>query len=122
MTKFLVVGAVAGAVAASIGIVEAIDRLLAKCFGQFFQRGRLTASQKDLRIHVADDGVGVVFVDGLELAAGLQDQTSRNFTAADGRHQLFNLRNLADVGALVDEAPDMDRQLAAILVICFVAE
>ena len=122
MTKFLVVGAVAGAVAASIRIVEAINRLLAKCLGQFFQRGRFIAAQKDLRIHVANDGISIVFVDSLELAAGLQDQTGRNLTAADGRHQLFELRNLPDVGALVDEATHMDRQLAAILVICLIAE
>ena len=122
VTKFLVVGAVAGAVAASIRIVEAIDRLLAKCLGQFFQRGRFTAAQKDLRIHVANDGIRIVFVDGLELAAGLQNQTGRNLSASDGCYQLFELRDLADVGALIDEAPDMDRQLSSILVVGLIAE
>ena len=73
-------------------------------------------------IHVAHDGVRIVLVDGLQLAAGLQYQTGRDLTAADGGYQLFQIGDLPDVGALVDQAPHMDRQLAAVLVIRLITE
>ena len=43
-----------------IRIVVAVDGFLAECFGTIFQGGRLAAAEKDLRIHIADNGVGVV--------------------------------------------------------------
>ena len=45
-----------------------------------------------------------------------------DFTAANGCHQLFQIGNLPDVGALVDEATHMDGQLAAVHIICLVAQ
>ena len=39
------------------------------------ERGLLLAAQKQQRIAVAGDGIGVVLVDGLELALGLQNDT-----------------------------------------------
>ena len=75
-----------------------------------------------MRIHVAHDGVRIVFVDGFQLATGLQYQTGRDLTAADGGYQLFQIGDLPDVGALVDQAPHMDRQLAAVHIICFIAK
>ena len=122
MAEFLVVGAIAWAIATGIGIVVAVDGFLAECFGKIFQSGRLAAAEKNLRIHVAHDGIRIILVDGFQLAAGLQDQTRRDLTAADSSYQLFQLRNLADVGTLVDQAPHMDRQLSAVLVICLIAE
>ena len=122
VAEFLIVGAIAWAIATGIRIVVAVDGFLAECFGKIFQSGRLAAAEKNLRIHIADNGVGVVLVDGFQLAAGLQDQTRRDLTAADGSYQLFQLRNLADVGTLVNQAPHMDGQLAAVLVICLIAE
>ena len=64
---FLVRCAVAGAVAAGVrGVVE-VDGFTAQCGRQFFEGGVFRAAQKNLRIHVADDGVGVVFIQRLEL-------------------------------------------------------
>ena len=40
----------------------------------------------------------------------------------DGGHQLFQIGNLPDVGALVDQAPYMNGQLAAVHIICLVAQ
>ena len=122
MTEFLIVGAIAWAIATGIGIVVAVDGFLAECFGKIFQGGRLTAAQKYLTVHVAHDGIRIIFVDGFQLAAGLQDQTRRDLTAADGSHQLFQLRNLTDVSTLIDQAPHMDWQFAAVLVICLITE
>ena len=72
--------------------------------------------------YVAHDGIRIILVDSFQLAAGLQDQTRRDFTAADSGYQLFQLRDLADVGTLVDKAPHMDGQLAAVHIICLVAQ
>ena len=70
----------------------------------------------------AHDGVRIVLVDGFQLASCLQNKASGNLTAADGRHQLFQIGNLPDVGALVDEAAYMDGQLSAVHIVCLVAE
>ena len=122
VAEFLIVGSIAWAIATGIRIVVAVDGFLAECFGKIFQGGRLTAAEENLAVHVAHDGIRIIFVDGFQLAAGLQDQTRRDLTAADGSHQLFQLRNLTDVSTLIDQAPHMDRQLAAVLVIRLIAE
>lgn len=114
VAEFLVVGAIAWAIATGIGIVVAVDGFLAECFGKIFQSGGFAATKENLAVHVAHDGIGIVLVDGFQLAAGLQNQTRRDFTAADGSHQFFQLRDLTNVGTLVDKAADMDRQLTAV--------
>ena len=78
--------------------------------------------EKYLTVHVAHDGIRIILVDGFQLAAGLQNQTRRDLTAADSGYQLFQLRNLTNVGTFVDKTPHMDRQLTAVLVICLIAE
>ena len=122
MAEFLIVGAIAWAIATGIRIVVTVDGFLAECFSKIFQGSRLAAAEENLAVHVAHDGIRIVLVDGFQLAAGLQDQTRRDLTAADGRYQLFQLRNLPDVGTFINEAPDMDWQLAAVLVIRLIAE
>ena len=122
MTEFLIVGAIAWAIAAGIGIVVAVDGFLAECFGKIFQGSRLAAAEENLAVHVAHDGIRIILVDGFQLAAGLQNQTRRDLTAADGCHQFFQLRNLANVGTLVDEAPHMDGQLSTVHIVCLVAQ
>ena len=97
--------------------VVGVDGLLAQYGGQLLEGGRLLAAQEDGGIHVADDGIGVVLVNGLELGLCLQHQTGGDFTASDGRHQFLQPGNLADVGALVDEAPHMDRQPPAVHIV-----
>ncbi len=86
------------------------------------QGGRLTAAEENLAVHIAHNGIRIIFVDGFQLAAGLQDQTRRDLTAADGSHQLFQLRDLTNVGTLIDQAPHMDGQLAAVHIVCFIAQ
>ena len=122
VAEFLIVGAIAWAIATGIRIVVAVDGFLAECFGKIFQGGRLAATEENLAVHVAHDGIRIILVDGFQLAAGLQDQTRRDLTAADGSHQLFQLRDLTNVGTLVDQAADMDWQLTAVHIICLVAQ
>ena len=108
VAEFLVVGAIAWAIATGIGIVVAVDGFLAECFGKIFQSGRLAAAEKNLRIHVAHDGIRIILVDGFQLAAGLQDQTRRDLTAADSGCRSLLLKNPA-VGFRPDRtAPQRD--------------
>ena len=110
VTRLLVRCAIAWAVAAGVRSVVKVDCLFPKRGCQLLESGIFRAAQKDLTVHVPDNGVGVVLIQRLELALRLQDQTGRNLPAADGGHQFFQIGYLADVGALVDQAPHMDRQ------------
>ena len=67
---------------------------------QFLQCCRLRAAKEDLAVAVADDGIGVVLIDGFELASCLQHQAGRDLTASDRGDQLFQVRDLADVRRL----------------------
>ena len=60
-------------------------------------------------ITVADDGLAVIFVQSFQLALCLQNQAGGDFPAANGRHELFQLGDLADIGALVDQAAHVHR-------------
>ena len=122
MPHLLERSAVTGAVATGVRGVECVDGFFAQHFRQVFQGGGFGAAQKYLAVHVAHDGVRIVLVDGLQLASRLQNKASGDFTAADGRHQLFQIGDLPDVGTLVNETPYMDGQLAAVYIICFVAQ
>ena len=122
MPHLLERSAIAGAVATGIRGVEGIDGLLAQHLGQVFQGGGFGAAQKNLAVHVAHNGICVVLVDGFQLASRLQNKAGGDLTAANGRHQLFQIGNLPDVGALVDKAPHMDGQFAAVHIIRFVAQ
>ena len=122
MASFLKRGAITGAVAAGVRCVVHINGFLAKCSRKFLEGCVLRPAQKDLAVHVANDGVGVVLIQRFELRLCLQHQAGRNFPAADGGHQLFQVRDLPDVGALVDQTAHMDGQSPAIHVICFLAE
>ena len=102
--------------------VVGVDGFLAQHGSQLLEGGRFLTAQEDGSIHVTDDGIRVVLIDRLELTLCLQHQTGRDLTASDGGHQLFQLRNLPDVGALVNETAHMDREPAAIHIVRFFAE
>ena len=122
MAEFLEVLAVGFLAALADARVVAVYGLLAQGGGKLFQGGRLRAAEENTGVAVADDGVGVVLVDGLELALRLKHQTRRDFPAADGRHQLFQVGYLPDVGALVNQAAHMDREAPVVHIICFLAQ
>ncbi len=122
MPHLLERSAVTGAIATGVRGVECVDGLFSQHFRQVFQGGGFGAAQKYLAVHVAYNGICVVLVDGFQLASRLQNKAGRDFTAADGGHQLFQIGNLPDIGALVDQAPHMDGQFAAVHIICFIAK
>ena len=108
--------------ATALSGVVGVDGFLAQHGSQLLEGSRLFTSQENGGIHIADDGIGVVLVDGFQLALRLQDQTGGDLTASDGSHQLFQFGNLADVGALVNETAHMDRQPPAVHIVGFFAE
>ena len=110
--QFLIVERVGSFPATALSGVVGVDGFLAQHGSQLFEGSRLFTAQEDGSIHIADDGIGVVLVDGLQLALRLQHQTGGDLTASDGSHQLFQFGNLADVGALVNETAHMDRKPA----------
>ena len=61
-------------------------------------------------------------IDGFQLTLGLQDKASRDLPAADGRHQLFQLGDLADIRHFVDQASHMHGQSAVVFIIRFFAK
>ena len=74
MPHLLERSAVTGAIATGVRGVECVDGLFSQHFGQVFQGGRLTAAEENLAVHVAHDGVRIIFVDSFQLTAGLQDK------------------------------------------------
>ena len=102
--------------------VVGVDGFLAQHSSQLLEGGRLLTAQEDGSIHVSDDGIGIVLIDRLELTLCLQHQTGGDLTALDGGNQLFQLGDLPDVGALINETTHMDREPAAIHIIGFFAE
>ena len=102
--------------------VVGVDGLLAKRLAQLLERARLRAAEEQAGITVADDGVGVVLVERLELALRLQHQTGGDLTTSYRRHELLKVRNLPDVCALVYEAAHMDGQPAAVDVVGCLAQ
>ena len=65
MTELLIVQGMALLSASALTGIKGIDRFLAERLIQILQRCRFAATQKDLRITVANDGIRVVFINGL---------------------------------------------------------
>ena len=122
LTELLVVERMGNLAPTGFSCVVAVDSFLAQCFRQFLQRGALFAAQEDYAVHIAYNGVAVVLVQRFQLTLRLQDQASGDLTAAYGGDQLFQLGNLADVGAFVDQAAHMHRKPPAVHVIRLFAQ
>ena len=120
--ELLVVERVRRLPAARFTRVVGVDGLLAKRLAQLLERARLRAAEEQAGVAVADDGVGVVLVERLELALRLQHEAGGDLAASYRRHKLFEIRNLPDIRALVYEAAHMDRQAPAVDVVGFLAQ
>ena len=103
-------------------IRDSVYGLLSQNSRQLFQRCWLFATQEDGSIHVSDNGIGVVLINRLELTLRLQHQTGGDLTASDGGHQLFQTRNLPDIGGFINETAHMDWKPAAIHIVRLFAE
>ena len=120
--QFLIVERVGSFTPTALSGVVGVDGFLAQHGSQLLEGGWLLTAQEDGSIHVADDGICVILIDCLELTLRLQHQTGGDLTASDGCYQLFQLGDLADVGALVNETAHMDREPAAIHIVGFFTE
>jgi len=121
LPQFLIIEAVGNLAAPAFAGVVGVDCLLPKRFRQFLQGRALLAAEENGAVTVADDRVGVVFVQGLELALRLQNKAGRDFTAADGGNQLFKLGNLPNVREFVQQAPDVNGQTPAVYIVSLFA-
>ena len=99
--------------------VLAVDGFLTQRRRQLFQRTGFLTAQKDGAVHVADDRIRAVFIQGFELALCLQDKAAGDFSGTDRRNQLFKSRYLADICGLVNEAADMNRQAPTVHIVGF---
>lgn len=120
--QFLIVERVGSFPATALSGVVGVDGFLAQHGSQLLEGGRLLTAQEDGSIHVPDDGIRVVLIDRLELTLRLQHQTGGDLTASDGGHQLFQTRNLPDIGGFINETAHMDWKPAAIHIVGFFAE
>ena len=115
--ELLVVQAVRRLPAPALAGVVGVYGLAAQRLAQLLERAWLRAAEEQAGIAVADDGVGVVLVERLELALRLQHEAGGNLTASYRRHELLKVGYLPDVRALVYEAAHMDGQPAAVDVV-----
>ena len=102
--------------------VVGVDGFLAQHGSQLLEGGWLLTAQENGSIHVADDGIGIVLIDRLELTLRLQHQTGGDLTASDGGDQLFQPRNLPDIGASSMRQRTWTGQPAAVHIVRFFAE
>ena len=108
--------------ASALAGVVGVDGLLAQRLAQLLERARLRAAEEQAGVAVADDGVGVVLVERLELALRLQHEAGGDLTASYRRHELLKVGYLPDVRALVYETADMDGQAPTVDVVGFLAQ
>ena len=120
--QFLIVERVGSFPATALSGVVGVDGFLAQHGSQLLEGGWLLTAQKNRSIHVADDGIRIVLIDRLELTLRLQHQTGGDLTASDGSNQLFQLRDLPDIGALINETAHMNWEPAAIHIVSFFAK
>ena len=122
LAQFLIVQRMGNLAATALASVIAVDGFLAQRRRQLFQRTGFLSTQKDGTVHVADDRIRAVFIQGFELALCLQDKAAGDFSGTDRRYQLFKPRYLPDIRGLVNEAADMNRQASAVHIICLFAK
>ena len=115
--ELLVVQAVRGLTPAAFAGVIGVDGFLAQELLHLLERRLFLSAEEEQRIAVADNGVRIVLVDGLELGLRLKNNAGGDLTGADGGDELFKIRDLPDIGKLIDQAAHMHRKPAAVLVI-----
>ncbi len=122
LAELLIVKAVRYLAAPALACVEGVDCLFAQGSCQLFECGRLLAAQEDGAVHITYDGVRVILVQRFELTLCLQNEAAGDLTAADRGDQLFQPGDLSDVGRLIDQAADVNRQASAVHIIRFLAQ
>ena len=120
--ELLIVPAVRRVVALALAVVEQVNGLFAQRFREVFQRGLFRAAEEQTGVHVARNCLSRIFIHRFELSLCLQHHASRNLAAAYRRDELVEVGDLAYICEFVEQEPDMDRQLAAVFRVRFVAK
>jgi hypothetical protein len=102
LAQFLIVQRMGNLAATALAGVIAVDGFLAQRRRQLFQRTGFLSTQKDGTVHVADNRIRAVFIQGFKLALCLQDKAAGDFSGTDRRNQLFKSRYLPDIRGLVE--------------------
>jgi len=122
LAQLLIIQAVRSLAPTALSFVPRINGFFAQRFLKLFERSAFLAAEEDHAVTIAHDCISVVLIKRFQLALRLKHQTGRYLAAADRRHELFKLWNLADVCSLINQAAHMHRQPAAVHVICLFAE
>ena len=85
--------------------------------GYFLDGAGFAATEEHHAVHVAEDCLGVLIVNGLALCQLLIQQAKTHLAGADNRDQLFELGHLSRVGCLVPQHPYMVRQAATVNIV-----
>ena len=85
--------------------------------GDFLDSAGFAATEEHHAVHVAEDCLGVLIVNGLALCQLLIQQAKTHLAGADNRDQLFELGHLSRVGCLVPQHPYMVRQAATVNIV-----
>ena len=92
-----------------------MDGLVADHLGDLLVGGVRLAAQEERRVAAVDDRLGILVIARIELCHGLQDDRDRDVARAGDRDGLLDVRQLADVGELVEDEVHHPRQLAVVL-------
>ena len=113
-SRDLPVDRVASVSSTGLSIGVCINRFLAKQLGNVFVGRLLVAAKIYELVAVAHNGFPLLLKQGFELREVLNDNAHRDFPAPHGRKQLVKLIGKGDVGELVHDKVDMDREPAAV--------
>lgn len=94
LSSFLVVHSIAAAGATGIAGVVEINGLLAEHSRHLFQCAGFFAAQEQCAVTIAHNGVGSIFIDGLQLRLTLQYDRSGDLPASDRCNQFIKFWNL----------------------------
>ena len=122
LAELLIIQAVRGFPAARFAGVVGVDGFASQHGGKLLERRRFTSAEEDRAVAISLNCVGLLLINAFELALCLKNQNGGDLPASDGRHQLFKVGNLPDVGALVNQASHMHGQAPAVHVIRLFAE
>lgn len=78
-------------------------------------------AQENKGVAAIYDCFAIVLINGRNLRQALQNYHAAYVSASDRRDQPVEIRNLSYVGELIKQTSNMERQFAAVFVVCFFA-
>lgn len=113
-TADLIVGGIVSASPGTLSVSVCVDGFLAQQFAHIFVGGLLVATQVEELIAVADDGFPLLFKQCLELCQVLKNDGHKHTTGTHNGKDLIEVVRQADIGELVHQEVNRNRQCAAV--------